>query len=175
MPLNRLKPRFSGMMFPGARNKFWGSFITQFPTVELRGSVSIADMLHEPLGFVSQPLRGSQERWETVNKEGFAIVSTFERLPYLLWGGVAIHCDHRNPAIFLVRTERPLPRRWHNVYKHGVCFSDSSRTLANSMSRLILQGDLFPVEAFASYLTLQYLGHHMLVLLLTYLCIYPRF
>ena len=33
-----------------------------------------------------------------MEKEGFAIVSTFKRLPYLLWGGVAIDCDHRNLA-----------------------------------------------------------------------------
>ena len=86
------------MMFPGASDKFWESYITQVPTVELGGSVAIADMAHEPLGFPSGPFRGSQERWAAVDKEGFAIVSTFKRLPYLLWGGVAIHCDHRNLA-----------------------------------------------------------------------------
>ena len=62
------------------------------------GSVSIADMSHEPLGFLSGTFRGSQERWATVDKEGFAIVSTFKRLPYLRWGGVAIHCDPRSLA-----------------------------------------------------------------------------
>ena len=78
------------MMFPDASDKFWGSCITQVPTVELWGSVAIADMAHEPLGFLSGPFRGSQERWAAVDKEG-TIVSTFKRLPYLLWGGVAIH------------------------------------------------------------------------------------
>ena len=33
-----------------------------------------------------------------MDKEGFAIVSTFQRLEYLLWGGVKIYCDHRNMA-----------------------------------------------------------------------------
>ena len=33
-----------------------------------------------------------------MDKEVFAIVSTFKRLPYLLWGGAVIHCDHRNLA-----------------------------------------------------------------------------
>eukprot|EP00903_Cladosiphon_okamuranus_P021853 g20089.t1 len=37
-------------------------------------------------------------RWATVDKERFAIVSTFLRLEYLLWGGVHIHTDHRNLA-----------------------------------------------------------------------------
>ena len=86
------------MMFPNAGDKFWRSCITQIPTSELGGSVAIADMAHEPLGFLSGPFRGSQERWATVDKEGFAIMSTFKRLPYLLWGGVAIDCDLPNLA-----------------------------------------------------------------------------
>ena len=42
VPLNHLKPGFSGMMFPDAGDKFWGSCITQVPTVELGVSVAIA-------------------------------------------------------------------------------------------------------------------------------------
>ena len=38
-----------------------------------------------------------------MDKEGFAIVTTFKRLPYLLWGGVAIHCRHRNLAYIFWR------------------------------------------------------------------------
>ena len=86
------------MSFPDASDKFWGSYIAQVPTVELEGSVAIADMAHEPLGFLHGSFRGWQEQWATVDKEGFAIVSTFRRLPYLLRGGVAIHCDHRDLA-----------------------------------------------------------------------------
>ena len=52
------------MMFPDASDKFWGSCITHVPTVELGGSLAIADMAHEPLGFPSGPFRGSQERWQ---------------------------------------------------------------------------------------------------------------
>ena len=81
--LNHLKPGFSMMMFPDAGDKFWGSCITQIPTAELGGSVAIADMAHEPPGFLSGRFRGSQERWATVDKEQFSIVSTFKRLPYL--------------------------------------------------------------------------------------------
>ena len=33
-----------------------------------------------------------------MDMEGFAIVSTLKRLPYLLWGGVTIHGDQRNLA-----------------------------------------------------------------------------
>ena len=92
VPLNHLKQGFSVMMFADASDKFWGSCITQVPMVELGGSVGIADM-----GFFFF-FRGAQERWEIVEKEGFAIVSTFKRLPYLLWGGVAIHCVNGAPT-----------------------------------------------------------------------------
>ena len=50
-------------------------------------------MSHEPLGFLSDTFRASQQRWAAVDKEGFAIVSTFRRVEYLLYGG-----DHRNLA-----------------------------------------------------------------------------
>ena len=110
VPLNCPKPGFSVMMFPDASDKFWGSCITVVPTVELTGSVAIADMSHEPLGFLSGPFRGSQGRWATVEKEGFAIVSTFNRLPYLLWGGMAIHCNHRNLAYIFGRNGAPTSK-----------------------------------------------------------------
>ena len=55
-------------------------------------------MSHEPIGILSGTFRGSQQRWTTVDKEGFTIVSTFRRLEYLLWGGVRIYTDHRSLA-----------------------------------------------------------------------------
>ena len=45
------------MTFPDASDKVSGSYITQVPTVELGGGVSIADMSHEPLGFLNGPFR----------------------------------------------------------------------------------------------------------------------
>ena len=55
-------------------------------------------MTHEPLGFLSVTFKGSQQRCTTVDKEGFTMVSTFERLEQLLWNGVHIYTDHRNLA-----------------------------------------------------------------------------
>ena len=43
----------------------------------------------------------SQMRWATIDKEGFAIVSTFRRLEHFLWNGVHIFTDHRNLAYIL--------------------------------------------------------------------------
>ena len=88
---------FLVMMFPDASDKFCGSSITQVPTVEL-GGVAIADMAHEPLVFLSGTFWCSPRRWIAVNKESFAIVSMFKRLPYSLRGGVANHLDHQNLA-----------------------------------------------------------------------------
>ena len=37
-------------------------------------------------------------RWATIDKEGFAIVSTFRRPEHFLWNGVHIFTDRRNLA-----------------------------------------------------------------------------
>ena len=46
--------------------------------------VKLEDMTHEPLAFLSGTFKGSQMRWATIDKEGFAIVSTFRRLEHFL-------------------------------------------------------------------------------------------
>ena len=55
-------------------------------------------MTHEPLAFLSGTFKGSQMRWATIDKEGFAIVSPFRRREHFLWNGVHIFTDHRNLA-----------------------------------------------------------------------------
>ena len=72
-------------------------------------------MSHEPLEFLSGTFRGSQQRWATVDKEEFAIVSTFCRLKYLLWGGVRISIDHCNLA---------------SIFKPEACVSSVPKTAA---------------------------------------------
>jgi len=86
------------LMFPDASDLHYGSFLTQVPKDEVLRCMPVEDMSHEPLGFLSGTFRGSQQRWATIDKECFAIVSTFRRLEYLLWNGVRIHTDHRNLA-----------------------------------------------------------------------------
>ena len=58
------------------------------PEEDFRSGVALANMSHEPLAFLSDSFKGSQLRWATVDKDGFAIVNTFRGLEYLLWGGV---------------------------------------------------------------------------------------
>ena len=55
-------------------------------------------MTHEPLAFLSGTFKGSQMRWATIDKEGFAIASTFRRLQHCLCNEVHIFTDHRHLA-----------------------------------------------------------------------------
>ena len=94
--LSHSKPGWAVLLFPDASDEHWGSFLTQVPQGELDRGVPVEDMTHEPLGFLGGTFKGSQQRWATVDKEGFAMVSTFKRLEYLLRNGVHIYTDHRN-------------------------------------------------------------------------------
>ena len=69
-------------------------------------------------GFLSGTFKGSQQRWATVDKKGFAMVSTFMRLEYLLWNGVHIYTDHRNLAYISTRSLscRPFRRRRRSFF-----------------------------------------------------------
>lgn len=96
VPLHHPRPGCVVLMFPDASDLHWGSFLTQVPEDQFRSGMELESMSHEPLGFLSGSFTGSQLRWATVDKEGFAIVNTFRRLEYLLWGGVHIFTDHRN-------------------------------------------------------------------------------
>ena len=98
MALSHPKSGYEVLMFPDAYDDHWLTFLKQVPTAELEGGVEVKKMSHEPLGFLSDTFRDSQQRWVTVDKEGFTIVSTFRRLEYFLWGGVLIYTDHRNLA-----------------------------------------------------------------------------
>ena len=73
-------------------------FVTQVPNAEMDQNLPVEDMTHEPLVFLSGTFKGSQMRWATIDKEGFAIVSTFRRLGHFLCNGVHIFTDHRNLA-----------------------------------------------------------------------------
>ena len=87
VPLTHLKPGLYVVMFHDASDKVWGTCTFQVPMVELRSSVATTNMCNAPLGRLGGPFGGLQQRQATVDKEGFAIVSTFTRLPYPLgWG-----------------------------------------------------------------------------------------
>lgn len=85
-------------MFPDTSDQFWGSFLTQVPQAEFDRDMTVEDMSHEPLGFLSSVFCNSQLRWPMVDKEAFTILSTFRRLEYLLLNGASIFTDHGNLA-----------------------------------------------------------------------------
>ena len=86
------------LMFPDTIDLFLGCCLTQVPKEELVAGLSFIGMSDEPLAFLSGVFLGSQLCWPTVDKESFAILSAFQRVPYLLWDGSNIFCDHRNLA-----------------------------------------------------------------------------
>ena len=93
------------LMFPDASDLFWVGCLTRVPKEELVEGLSFMDMSHDPLAFLSSVFRGSQRCWPTVDKEPFAILSAFQRVPYLLWDGSDIFRGHRNLAYIF----RPQP------------------------------------------------------------------
>ena len=117
-------------MFPDASECHWGSFVTQVPDAEMDQNLPVEDMTHEPLVFLTGTFKGSQMRWATIDKDGFAIVSTFRRLGHFSWNGVYIFADHRNLAYILTLTRawRLFCRPWRSVWRVGNVFLASIGT-----------------------------------------------
>ena len=53
---------------------------------------------HCPLAFLGSEFKDSSRNWSTIEKEGYAIYSVFQKLDYLLMGSddTHIYTDHRN-------------------------------------------------------------------------------
>ena len=78
-------------------------------------------------------------RWAMIDKEGFAIVSTFRRLEHFLWNGVHIFTDHRNlayifdPEACVTSVSKALAQRldgWKGVlgqYRYTICHIPGDR------------------------------------------------
>ena len=61
-----------------------GVGLSRRPDADMEQNLPLEDMTHEPLAFLSGTFKGSQMRWATIDKYGFAIVSTFRRLEHFL-------------------------------------------------------------------------------------------
>lgn len=88
------------LVFPDPSDEHWESLLTQVPQDWFKRRTPIMeDLPYKPLEFLSGTFEGSERRWKTVDEEGFAIVSTCERLEcLLLWEGVSIYPHHRDLA-----------------------------------------------------------------------------
>lgn len=68
------------------------------PPEELNADGPMEKMSHEPLVFLSGAFKGTPVRWSSVDRERFAVVATFLRLPNLFWDGAYIIGDRGNLA-----------------------------------------------------------------------------
>ena len=84
--LYHLRPGCQVLMVPDAPECHRGSFVTQVPDEEMGYNVPVEDMTHEPSAFLSGTFTGSQMSWTTIDKEGFAIVSTTPGAFFVEWG-----------------------------------------------------------------------------------------
>jgi transposase InsO family protein len=83
-------------VFTDASDKHWAGVVTQVAPNELK--LPVLDQAHTPLAFVSGTFAGAQQRWPTVEKEGFGVVQTILRCAFMLQRreGFELYTDHRN-------------------------------------------------------------------------------
>jgi len=83
-------------VYTDASDNHWAGVVTQCEPEEL-GKPTM-EQRHQPLAFVSGTFSGSQLRWPTVEKEGFALKETCLRTEHILQrpGGFEVYTDHRN-------------------------------------------------------------------------------
>ena len=107
VPLYHPRPGCVVLMFPDASDFHWGSFFTQVPEEEFRSGVALENMSHEPLAFLSGSFKGSQLRWATVDKQGFANREHFSQAGILALGwGSYLHRSSQSQVHFQPRSVR---------------------------------------------------------------------
>lgn len=120
------KKRWKVLVFPDAGDLYWGCLLTQVPPADIASIVRMQEMCHES-GFSERDVFGSRPRWLTVDKEAYAIGSTFRRLACLPWNGVFICYDRQNleyifcpeaPVRSLSKATARGLLRWRNFLGH---------------------------------------------------------
>ena len=83
-------------VYTDASDHLWSGMVTQVPPEDLRKPH--VDQRHQPLCFLSGHFQGSSFGWSTLEKEASAIMSTIERMHWLLAtpDGFDLHTDHHN-------------------------------------------------------------------------------
>jgi hypothetical protein len=127
-------------LFTDASDTHWASALMQVP----RGHMNRPDeeQEHEPLSLMYGEFKGAQRVWSTLEKEGFPIVVSLERLDYLVLGRqLSLFTDHRN-LIFIfdplgsdahIRTPPFYPRVYSVDERHGgSCLSRSAAVPAGA-------------------------------------------
>jgi RNase H-like domain found in reverse transcriptase len=82
-------------LFTDASDTHWPGVLTQLPDDQMNELVE--DQTHHPLSFGSGAFKGAAERWSTVEKEGFALGESMERIDFLVAGREPnLFTDHAN-------------------------------------------------------------------------------
>jgi RNase H-like domain found in reverse transcriptase/Reverse transcriptase (RNA-dependent DNA polymerase)/Integrase core domain/Integrase zinc binding domain/Chromo (CHRromatin Organisation MOdifier) domain len=94
--LAHLSPDQRVCLYTDASNDFWSAIITQVPPTDL--DLSPCDQRHAPLAFLSGKFTGPMKRWPIIEKEAYAILTSCERMAWLLQRpeGFSLYTDHRN-------------------------------------------------------------------------------
>lgn len=78
-----------------ASTDHWAGVLTQVPRSQR--NLPLKDQDHSPLGFVSGSFTGASASWAIVEKEAFAVASSFTRFDYLCGGRhTNLYTDHSN-------------------------------------------------------------------------------
>jgi hypothetical protein len=83
-------------LYTDASDAFWSAVVTKVPSPDL--DLPPAEQKHEPLAFLSGRFTASSTRWLIIKKESFAILTTRERVNWLLNcpSGFSLVTDHNN-------------------------------------------------------------------------------
>lgn len=87
-------------VYTDASDLNWSGLVTQVPHEDL--PLDHEHQRHEPMAFLSGAFAGAQLRWSTLEKEGYAIMATVDRMHWVLSNpdGFDIFTDHNN-LVFL--------------------------------------------------------------------------
>lgn len=96
-------------IFTDASEEFLSAVITQAHNIQ--SGTKIKMKIQRPMGFPGGRLTKSQRNWSTYEKEAYTILSTFQRMDYVLFGPQPVHkfTDHRN-LLFVFESVALRPR-----------------------------------------------------------------
>lgn len=95
-------------IFTDASDTGWSGILTQVPFHQLQRPFD--EQNHQPLAFLSGQFNKTQLSWSTIEKETYAIISTVERMHWMLAhpSGFDIYTDHNN-IVFLFDPRSIMP------------------------------------------------------------------
>jgi hypothetical protein len=95
-------------LYTDASDQFWSAVVTQVPPEDL--DLPAADQRHEPLAFLSGRFTGASTRWPILEKEAFTIITSCDRMDWLLHcpSGFSLFTDHNN-LIYVFNLHRLTP------------------------------------------------------------------